>query len=87
MTDQVLIKSKYAVSKLVDQTNVLGNEGLRVYRDSPFSIHVQVRTTTRNQGRISGFSLSADEARKVGEYLLKKADELRDDPGRVKAAA
>lgn len=77
--DQVLIKSKNARSSIIDVAVVSGNEGLRVYRDSPFSIHVQIRTTTPAQGRISGLSINAKDARELAQYLLRKADELRDD--------
>lgn len=78
MTDQVIIKSDFARSKEVDLHNVIDSIGLRVYRDTPFSIHVQVRTRTDKRGRVSGLSITADQAREVAEYLLKKADELRD---------
>lgn len=80
--EQVLIKSRYAQSHETDICNVLDSVGLRVYRDSPFTIHVQVRTRTEKRGRVSGLSVSAKEAREIAAYLLAKADELRDDPGR-----
>lgn len=83
MTDQILIKSRYANSRAIDIWNVLDNEGLRVYRDSPFSITIQVRTSTPKQGRISGMSVTAAQAREIADYLLRKADELCDDPGKA----
>lgn len=78
-TDQVLIKSKYANSRVIDRGTVLDNEGLRVYRESPTTIHIQIRTTSAAQGRVSGLSITAAQAREVAAYLLRKADELRDD--------
>lgn len=79
MTDQILYRSKYARSNTVDLPTILDNEGLRVYRDSPYSIHVQVRTRTEKQGRISGLSISRKQALDLAEYLTRKAAELRDE--------
>jgi len=87
MSDQILINSKYAYSRVIDKASTQGNKGLRVYRDTPFTIHVQVRTSTDKQGRISGLSVTRQQAIEIAEYLLRKAEELSNDPGKREVAA
>lgn len=77
MTDQVLIKSQYAASKPTDITNVIDNVGMRVYRDSPYSINVQIRSKTGKKGRISSLCVNQAQAREIAAYLIRAADELR----------
>lgn len=51
-------------------------QALCLYRESPTTIALQLRTATRSQGRITRLSLTASEARQVAEFLLRKAEEL-----------
>jgi hypothetical protein len=78
--EQVLIKNKYARSWQVDVSSVLDNVGLRVYRESPSAIQIQVRTRTAKTGRISSVSITAAQARDMAAYLLSKAAELEAYP-------
>jgi hypothetical protein len=81
MTDQIFISSKYARSEAYAMDDGIAHTGVRVYRDSPFTLTLM--TKTGKQRRISGLAISAKEAREVAAYLLRKADELNDDPGRA----
>jgi hypothetical protein len=83
MTDQIFISSKYARSEAYAMDDGIAHTGVRGYRDSPFTLTLQVMTKTGKQRRISGLAISAKEAREVAAYLLRKADELNDDPGRA----
>lgn len=82
MTDQVFIASKYANSTPYEMENGVGHTGIRIYRESPFTLRIQIISKTTKQRRISDMPVTAKEAREIAEYLLRKADELTDDPGR-----
>lgn len=85
MSDQVLLKKPYAESREV-ALHLCLDKALRVYRDSPYGITIQVRTHTAKKGRISSVSVSKAEAVEIARYLLAKAEELSVAPG-AKAAA
>lgn len=83
MTDQLFYPNQYADSRPIDLSHVLDNVGLRVYRDSPFSITVQVRSRTQAQGRVSTTRITRQQALELAAYLTRKAEELRDETASV----
>ena len=70
--------SRYAEDHVVRHENV-PETGLRVYRDSPDTITVQVRTRTDKQGRVASVALTWAKARELVEFITaEQAERLRE---------
>lgn len=80
MADQLFFKSRYAQANTLDPNHVdLDATGLRVYRESPTHIRVQVRTRTAKKGLASSLAITKAQAIELAEYLVRKAEELADE--------
>ncbi len=78
MIDQILINKQYAKSKQIDR-HLVTNPALRIYRDSPYTITLQVRTHTDKTARISYATVTRAEALEIAAFLTRKAEELSDE--------
>jgi hypothetical protein len=47
--------------------------GVRAYRESPETVHLQIRIKGKKMGRIASVSLTFDEARQLGNHLISEA--------------
>lgn len=63
----------YATSRIIEAA-LVPQQKLRVYRAAPAGIELQIRTRTGKQGRITRCGLSRDQARAIGERLLRFAE-------------
>jgi hypothetical protein len=82
MTDQILLMKPYADSRVISPKHPVSDEfdqALRIYRDSPFTITVQVRTRKGTQKRISTATVTKQEAKDIAAYLLRVAEELSEE--------
>ena len=84
MADQILIKKPYADSRVISPKNAATirddiSQALRIYRDSPFSATIQIRTLHGKRKRISNCTVTKQEAKDIAAYLLKVAEELREE--------
>lgn len=48
--------------------------GVRAYRESPETVHLQIRIKGRKIGRIVSISLTFDEARQLGNHLIAESE-------------
>lgn len=80
MTDQFYVAKPHAESHVTELENVQ-RKAVRIYRDSPYTITVQVRTCTAKRGRISSATLTRAEAIDLSRFLIRVAEELRDEDG------
>jgi hypothetical protein len=76
--NDMFIEKKYAKSVVIDRSNV-NTPGLRVYRDSPFTAHVQFRTATGKQARVTGASFTRAECLELAAYLTEVAGMMDDE--------
>ena len=75
MTD-LFIENRHSYSRVIEREHIK-EEGLRVFQDAPGQMHMQVRTCTERQGRMTGLSISRDNAELLIAYLSAwlKSDE------------
>jgi hypothetical protein len=81
VTDQILLNKPYAESRVISPKHPVPDEvdqALRIYRDSPFTITLQVRTRTGKQKRISQCTVTKQQAKDIAAYLLRVAEGLSD---------
>jgi hypothetical protein len=77
----MMIRNPYSYSRAIDAENVLpDDQGLRVYKDTPYTVHIQVRTRTATKGRISGLSIPAKDACELARFLIAEAQKCHDCP-------
>lgn len=70
--DECFIPKPYAKSRPIEVEHVR-EQGLRIYKESPFSAQIQIRTSTGKQGRVTGLNLSKTECEQAASHLLKIA--------------
>jgi hypothetical protein len=79
---EILLKKPYAESRVISPKHPVPDEfdqALRIYRDSPYTIMLQVRTRTGKQKRISSCTVTKQEAKDIAAYLLQTAEGLNEE--------
>jgi len=69
------ITNKYARNKPIDLDKV-PDHGLRVYRDSPDGMLVQIRTHTDKQARLAHLHLNWEQAAELADFIKAEIDRL-----------
>ena len=76
MTDQIFYKKPYAKIHQTKKSYCM-DKAIRIYRDSPETITLQVRSHTDKRGQIAMATVTRKEALEIAAYLTRKAEELR----------
>jgi hypothetical protein len=66
---ELFLSKPYARSAQVD----VRDSGVRAYRDSPETVHLQIRIKGKKIGRIVSVSLTFDEAVRLADHLIGEA--------------
>lgn len=77
-TDQIFYRKPYAKIYQTDKTNCM-DKAVRIYRDSPYTITLQVRSHTDKRGQIATATVTRQEALEIAAYLTRKAAELSEE--------
>lgn len=76
--ENFFIAKPHCQSHVIERSYV-DEPGLRIFKNSPFDVIVQIRTRTEKQGRMSNVYLSRAECLAVAEQLKNLAMQLQDE--------
>ena len=75
--DQIFLNKPYTRIYPIKKEYV-EEKAVRIYRESPTHIQLQIRSYTDKRGMLATTSITKAEALEIAAYLTRKAAELRD---------